>query len=47
VFLGAILKIRIAVAVALLFILAMAAFVAALVCFLREIMLAVRSLRLY
>jgi membrane glycosyltransferase len=44
VFLGAVLKASVAVAVALLFILAMAAFVAALVCFLREVLLAVRSL---
>jgi hypothetical protein len=44
VFLGAVLKINIAVPVASLFILAMAAFVAALVCFLREVLLAVRSL---
>ncbi|MFN7957045.1 MAG: DUF2721 domain-containing protein [Holophagaceae bacterium] len=44
VFLGAVLKASVAVPVALLFILAMAAFVAALVCFLREVLLAVRSL---
>ena len=44
VFLGAVLKANVAVPVALLFILAMAAFVAALVCFLREVLLAVRSL---
>ena len=43
VFLGAILKASIAIPVATLFILAMAAFVAALVFFLREIFLAVRS----
>jgi len=46
VFLGAVLKVGIAVPVASLFILAMAAFVAALVFFLREILLAVRSLHL-
>ncbi|WP_257312081.1 DUF2721 domain-containing protein [Geothrix fuzhouensis] len=46
VFLGAILKAGVAGAVASLFILAMAAFVAALVFFLREILLAVRSLHL-
>src|SRR5512133_747777 len=46
VFLGAVLKASVAVPVALLFILAMAAFVAALVFFLREILLAVRSLHL-
>jgi len=46
VFLGAVLKAGVAVPVALLFILAMAAFVAALVFFLREILLAVRSLHL-
>jgi hypothetical protein len=46
VFLGAMLKGHIAVAVASLFILAMAAFVAALVCFLREVLVAVRSLHL-
>ncbi|MCC6512542.1 MAG: DUF2721 domain-containing protein, partial [Geothrix sp.] len=44
VFLGAVLKASVAVPVALLFILAMAAFVAALVCFLREVLLAVKSL---
>jgi hypothetical protein len=44
VFLGAVLKASVAVPVASLFILAMAAFVAALVCFLREVLLAVRSL---
>jgi hypothetical protein len=46
VFLGAVMKASVAVAVASLFILAMAAFVAALVCFLREVLLAVRSLHL-
>lgn len=46
VFLGAMLKLNVAMAVALLFILAMAAFVAKLVFFLREILLAVRSLDL-
>ena len=46
VFLGAVMKANVAVAVALLFILAMAAFVAALVYFLREVLLAVRSLHL-
>jgi Protein of unknown function (DUF2721) len=46
VFLGALLKANVALAVASLFILAMAAFVAALVSFLREIFLAVRSLHL-
>jgi hypothetical protein len=46
VFLGAVMKANIAIAVASLFILAMAAFVAALVFFLREILLAVRSLDL-
>jgi hypothetical protein len=46
VFLGAVMKGNVAVAVASLFILAMAAFVAALVCFLREVLLAVRSLHL-
>jgi hypothetical protein len=46
VFLGAMLKANVAMAVASLFILAMAAFVAALVSFLREILLAVRSLDL-
>ncbi|MDR3683143.1 MAG: DUF2721 domain-containing protein [Geothrix sp.] len=46
VFLGALLKANVAMAVASLFILAMAAFVAALVSFLREIFLAVRSLHL-
>jgi hypothetical protein len=44
VFLGAVLKASVAKAVASLFILAMGAFVAALVFFLREILLAVRSL---
>ncbi len=43
-FLGAVLKANVAMAVASLFILAMAAFVAALVFFLREVLLAVRSL---
>jgi len=46
VFLGAVLKANVAGVVASLFILAMAAFVAALVSFLREILLAVRSLHL-
>lgn len=46
VFAGAMLKANIAVPVALLFITALAAFVAALVFFLREIFLAVRSLHL-
>ncbi|WLT32680.1 DUF2721 domain-containing protein [Geothrix sp. PMB-07] len=46
VFLGAMLKVNVAMAVALMFILSMAAFVAALVFFLREILLAVRSLDL-
>ena len=46
VFLGAVMKANVAMAVASLFILAMAAFVAALVCFLREVLLAVRSLHL-
>jgi hypothetical protein len=46
VFLGAILKANVTVAVALLFILAMAAFVAALLLFLREVLEAVRSLEL-
>ena len=46
VFLGAILKASIASPVATLFILAMGAFVAALVFFLREIFLAARSLHL-
>ncbi len=46
VFLGAVMKASVAVAVASLFILAMAAFVAALVFFLREVLLAVRSLHL-
>jgi hypothetical protein len=46
VFLGAVMKGNVAVAVASLFILAMAAFVAALVYFLREVLLAVRSLHL-
>ena len=45
-FLGAVMRANVAVAVASLFILAMAAFVAALVCFLREVLLAVRSLHL-
>jgi len=44
VFLGAVLKANVAIPVASLFILAMAAFVAALVCFLREVFLAARSL---
>jgi hypothetical protein len=46
VFLGAIMKASVSMAVALLFILAMGAFVAALVFFLREVLLAVRSLHL-
>lgn len=46
VFIGAILKANISVPVALLFIAAMGAFVAALVFFLREVLLAVRSLHL-
>jgi hypothetical protein len=46
VFLGAVMKANVAVTVALLFILAMVAFVAALVSFLREVLLAVRSLHL-
>jgi hypothetical protein len=46
VFLGAVMKASVAVTVASLFILAMAAFVTALVSFLREILLAVRSLDL-
>ena len=46
VFLGAVMKASVAMAVASLFILAMAAFVAALVCFLREVLHAVRSLHL-
>ncbi len=46
VFLGAVLKANVAVTVAVLFILAMAAFVAALVSFLREVLLAVKSLHL-
>ena len=46
VFLGAITKANIAMVVASLFILAMAAFVVALVFFLREILLAVSSLHL-
>ncbi len=46
VFLGAIMKASVSTAVALLFILAMGAFVAALVFFLREVLLAVRSLHL-
>ena len=46
VFLGAVMRANVAVAVASLFILAMAAFVAALVCFLRDVLLAVRSLHL-
>ena len=46
VFLGAVMKAGVAGVVASLFILAMAAFVAALVFFLREILLAVRSLHL-
>lgn len=46
VFLGAVMKASVSTAVALLFILAMGAFVAALVFFLREVLLAVRSLHL-
>lgn len=46
VFLGAVMKASVAGVVASLFILAMAAFVAALVFFLREVLLAVRSLHL-
>lgn len=46
VFLGAMLQANVTVAVALLFILAMAAFVAALLLFLREVLAAVRSLDL-
>ncbi|HEX9010299.1 MAG TPA: DUF2721 domain-containing protein [Holophagaceae bacterium] len=46
VFLGAVVKVSVAVAVASMFILAMAAFVAALVFFLREVLLAARSLHL-
>jgi len=46
VFLGAMMKANVTMTVASLFILAMAAFVAALVSFLREILLAVRSLDL-
>lgn len=46
VFLGAVLTASVALVVASLFILAMAAFVAALVYFLREVLLAVRSLHL-
>jgi membrane glycosyltransferase len=46
VFLGAVMKANVAMTVATLFILAMAAFVAALVAFLREILLAARSLDL-
>ena len=46
VFLGAVMKANVAMIVASLFILAMAAFVAALVSFLREIFLATRSLDL-
>jgi hypothetical protein len=46
VFLGAMMKASVSTAVALLFILAMGAFVAALVFFLREVLLAVRSLHL-
>ncbi len=46
VFLGAVMKASVAMAVASLFIVAMAAFVAALVCFLREVLHAVRSLHL-
>jgi hypothetical protein len=46
VFLGALLKANVAMGVALLFILAMAAFVAALVLFLREVLEAVRTLHL-
>jgi hypothetical protein len=44
VFLGAVMQANVAMTVASLFILAMAAFVAALVFFLREVLLAVRSL---
>ena len=46
VFLGAVLKANVTLTVALLFILAMAAFVAALLLFLREVLEAVRSLEL-
>jgi hypothetical protein len=46
VFLGAVMKANVTLIVALLFILAMAAFVAALVFFLREVLQAVRSLHL-
>ncbi len=46
VFLGAVMKASVALVVASLFILAMAAFVAALVFFLREVLLASRSLHL-
>ncbi len=46
VFLGAVVKANVALPVASLFILAMAAFVAALVFFLREVLLAARSLHL-
>jgi hypothetical protein len=46
VFLGAVMRGNVALVVASLFILAMAAFVAALVCFLREVLLAARSLHL-
>ena len=46
VFVGAVMKANVAVAVALLFIFAMGAIVAALVYFLREVLLAVRSLHL-
>lgn len=46
VFLGAVVKASVAMAVASMFILAMAAFVAALVFFLREVLLAARSLHL-
>ena len=46
VFLGAVMRASVAMAVASLFILAMTAFVVALVCFLREVLLAVRSLHL-
>ena len=46
VFLGAVMRASVAVAVASLFILAMTAFVVALVCILREVLLAVRSIHL-
>ena len=45
-FLGAVMKANVAMVVASLFILAMAAFVAALVFFLREVLLAVKSLNI-